>query len=207
MDGRLGNNRIPPEVFAALDTDDDGELSEAEIPEVAFQEYSFDDVDQDNSGALSLEEIMNAQSPSAPIWNVQVRARGAETPDGVFAWLDQDHDYMLSTREIQFAARRLGTIAKSNGIITPANIPDTFLIQFVRGDPQQDDQHFSIASSRKDRHASWPIWALSMDTNGDGDISADEFPGTRQQFIALDGNDDGFVERDEISRFSGHPDD
>jgi Ca2+-binding EF-hand superfamily protein len=189
---------IPPEAFAMLDANNDGELDESEIPDVALREYSFEDLDQDSNGKLTLQEIIEGMSPKSPIWNVQVRARAAESPDGVFAWLDKNQDNTLSTREITRVVDQLQTIASAQGVVSPDDIPDTFLVLFGRGDPDQDTQLFSMTPKNTERLASWPRWAQSMDTNRDGDISRREFPGTSQQFGKLDKNSDSFVDLEEV---------
>jgi Ca2+-binding EF-hand superfamily protein len=202
-DVRAARNQIPPQAFAMLDANNDGGLDEAEIPAEALREYSFEDLDQDGDDKLTLREINEGMSPKQPIWNVQVRARGAETPDGVFAWLDQNQDQYLSTREIHDAEDRLRAIESSDGSIKPADIPDSYLVQFVRGDPERDEQLFAATPRTRGETANlsdtWPRWAQSMDSNRDGEISRREFPGRSQQFDQLDKDSDGFIDGDELS--------
>lgn len=196
-DGRTGRNQIPPEAFAMLDANNDGGLDEREIPAPALRDYSFEDLDQDNDGKLTLHEINEGLRPKSPIWNVQVRARGAESPDAVFAWLDQNQDQFLSTREVMAAGGHLREIA-SDGIVTPASLPDSFLLQFGRGEPSQDETLFQLARPKTDPQDKRPRWAQSMDVNRDGDISRHEFPGSSGQFQDLDADGDGFVSTHEV---------
>jgi Ca2+-binding EF-hand superfamily protein len=202
----LGTTRqqIPPQAFAALDADNDGGLDQTEIPAAALREYSFEDLDQDGDEKLTLREINEGMSPKQPIWSIQVRARGAETPDALFAWLDENQDQFLSTREIIGASRRLRSRASSDGTVHPSDIPDSYLIRFGRGDPSQDEQLLALTplppSDRGGQANAWPSWAHAMDSNRDGEISRGEFPGTSQQFDLLDTNRDDFVDSDEISQ-------
>lgn len=205
-------NRIPPEAFAALDANKDGGLDESEIPAGAFAEYSFEDLDADGDKKLTLKEIREGMIPDAPIWGVQIRGRGAEAPDGVFAWLDQDRDRVLSEREITQVVERLRAIAavsdsRSDQILKPglpgalraSSIPDTFELHLTRGDPAQADQLFQFNNfSQAKRPAMWPRWAEAMDINRDGDISRTEFLGSDVQFRTLDANRDGFIHGDEL---------
>lgn len=202
----LGTARqqIPPAAFAALDADKDGALDETEIPAAALREYSFEDLDQDGDGKLTAREINEGMSPQQPIWNIQVRGRGAETPDAVFAWLDRNQDQFLSTREINDARQRLKEHASKDGSVVPVDIPDSYLIRIGRGDPDQDEQLLALTPpatvDRPNDASDWPRWAQAMDTNRDGEISRQEFPGTSEQFDQLDHNADNFVDAAEIAQ-------
>ena len=191
-------NAIPPEVFERLDADDNGELDENEIPNGALREYSFDDLDRDDNGRLSYRELAEGMAPPEPIWTVQVRSRGAEVPDAILSWLDQNQDGGLSTRELVASSERLGDLAGAEGSIAAKDFPDTFLVQFVRGDPRQDGQLFALTPASPTRLEGWPLWAQSMDVNQDGDIAKSEFLGSLDQFNALDRDRDGFLQGAEI---------
>ncbi len=132
-----------------------------------------------------------------PIWKVQVRGRAAEFPDGVFAWLDQNQDQILSERELQSSAQRLPR--PGGRPIGAADIPDSYLVQISRGDPAQDAQTFALSNSANRDRQSLPRWAVHMDANRDGDISQTEFIGTQQQFNDLDTNSDGFLDAQETN--------
>ena len=195
-DRRIGRNLLPPEAFAMLDANNDGGLDKDEIPDQFEDQYSFEELDADKDDKLTFAEIQNGLQPKAPIWNVQVRGRAAEFPDAVFAYLDQDNSLSLSTREIVSAKDRLTAIAK-DGKLTAAAIPETFLIQLVRGDPSQRNQLFTLVSSPT-KPPDAPRWATSMDVNGDGEIAWHEFIGSREQFKKLDKDSDGFIGFSEV---------
>ncbi len=198
-DRPFGNNQLPPEAFVMLDANKDGFLDEAEIPAPFLQQYSFEDMDADDDGKLTIDEIRDAMRPKSPLWSVQVRGRGAEFPDAVFAFLDQDNNLALNTREILTAADRLRSQA-IKGKVRPKDIPNTMMIQLVRGDPMQRNELFVFESRKRttDPLANAPRWAKSMDANGDGDISKIEFPGKEEAFSKLDINGDGFIAMDEL---------
>ncbi len=198
-DGPAGRNRIPREAFEMLDANNDGALEEDEIPDAAANEFSIDNLDTDDDGKLTFEEINSAQPGPQPIWNAQVRARGAEFPDGIFAWLDANHDQFLSTREILNSEARLRQCSPPGQAIKPIAIPDTFAIQFMHADPLQDQQNFQFSSIPQVPSGDWPRWAQNMDVNRDGEISELEFPGSASQFQKLDSNGDGFISADEIT--------
>ncbi len=200
-DRQSSRNRIPREVFEMLDANNDGGLQEDEIPDGAPDELSFTDLDADDDGKLTFQEINSvAKNQKLPIWGVQVRARGAEFPDGVFAWLDVNHDGFMSTREILTAPARLRVAKPADQPIKATDIPDTFALQFVRADPMQDmQQNFQFETPSSRAPSSGPPWAQNMDSNRDGEISRVEFPGSLEQFAKLDANGDGFISSDEIA--------
>ncbi len=135
----------------------------------------------------------------AECWRWQVRGRAAEVPDAWLAWLDGDHDRVLSSRELSQVADRLPENASSD------SIADTFVVHFGRGDPAFDEAMFSMpqdlgpgrstASTVDDPR---PSWAIAMDANRDGDISQTEFLGTLQQFGNWDTDGDLFIDATEI---------
>ena len=196
-DNRSSANQIPPEAFAILDANNDGGLDEAEIPDQFEDQYSFEDLDTNEDGKLTLKEINEGMLPQTPIWSIQLRGRAAEFPDSLFAFLDTDNDLSLSTREIITSPQRLRQLGKDS--LAADDITNTFMMQLVRGDPMQRNQLFAFETDPLDMQTdNVPTWAKSMDANSDGEISKIEFPGTQDQFAKLDVNGDGFVAFDEL---------
>ena len=193
-------NRIPREVFVQLDADQDGAIDENEIPEVAREQFPIEELDTNQDGKLTFLEINQALKQSESIWNYQVRARAAEHPDGVFAWLDTDHDQFLSAREIRTAPSRLLPLLNEDQQLKANEIPDTVVIQFGRGEPEQDDQRFQLVRRTSSRPTDLPRWFTHMDANADGEISETEFLGPIATFGNLDLNGDRFLKPDEALR-------
>ncbi|TWU57792.1 hypothetical protein [Rubripirellula reticaptiva] len=136
--------------------------------------------------------------PMANVWKHQVRARAAEVPDAVFAWLDADNNRRLSQREVAALKSRMRSIDSVQAI------PDTVIVQIGRGDPSQDDLLFSLARPISGGGADnladdRPAWAVGMDANRDGDVSELEFMGPIEQFRRWDRNGDKFLDSDEIA--------
>lgn len=193
---------IPQIAFDQLDANKDGGIDETEIPEGAESEFRFDLLDQDKDGKLSYQEINMTPSPPESIWETQVRGRGAEFPSGVFAWLDSDHNMLLSEREIAATNKRLDALLNQlqpdRKMLRPADLPDTVLIQFGRGEPSEDEGRFQLQRGMFAEPSTRPDWAIQMDSNRDGDISQNEFIGTLAQFKTLDQNNDRFIGKDEL---------
>lgn len=147
---------------------------------------------------LRVESFVGGET--AECWRYQVRCRAAEVPDAWLAWLDTDFDAVLSAREIADLSERL----PADG--TPRSVPDTYVVQFGRGDPNLDEVLFSMRGDPLNGRAgpstsvdSRPMWATAMDANRDGDIARSEFLGTAEQFARLDRNGDGFIDSGEIA--------
>ncbi|WP_182870139.1 hypothetical protein [Stieleria mannarensis] len=191
-------NRIPREVFRQLDADNSGAIDEEELPEAAKKQFPLDQLDADGDGKLSFMEINQTLGQKQSIWNVQVRGRAAEHPDGVFAWLDRDHDQFLSHREIVSAPARLQTLVDETGTVPARTIPDTLMIQFCRGQPDQDEMRFQIKQANSAETDSRPRWAIRMDANRDGDVSENEFIGPLEVFRELDADEDRFLSAVEV---------
>ncbi len=134
------------------------------------------------------------------IWNYQLRSRAAEHPDGVFSWLDLDHDQFLSSREIGLATARLTELLGDAPQIRPTEIPDTLFVQFGRGEPEQDATQFELRRKQKTSNAGRPAWASRMDSNADGEVSQNEFLGPVEAFEKLDGGSDQYLSAKEIER-------
>ncbi|QDV81869.1 EF hand [Stieleria magnilauensis] len=198
LDMPTTQNRIPRQVFVQLDANKDGAIDESEIPDGAKDQFPLESLDQNGDGKLSFLEINQALQQKQSIWNFQVRGRAAEHPDGVFAWLDLDHDQFLSTREIQSASARLRALATENVALSASDIPDTLMIQFCRGEPDQDDARFQFSRRVTEESDERPSWAIHMDANRDGDVSENEFLGPIESFRELDRDDDLFLSAAEV---------
>ncbi len=68
-------NQFSDQAFAMFDLDKDGGLDKTEIPKPVLREHSFEAIDSDQDGKLTIQEIHAALAAKKPIWSVQVRAR------------------------------------------------------------------------------------------------------------------------------------
>ena len=65
-DRQTRRNRIPREAFEMLDANNDGALEENEIPDGVPAEFSFAELDTDNDGKLTYQEVNRAPMTAAP---------------------------------------------------------------------------------------------------------------------------------------------
>tara|TARA_R110002049_G_scaffold50370_3_gene143031 strand:- start:56863 stop:58656 length:1794 start_codon:yes stop_codon:yes gene_type:complete len=180
----------------SIDDNDSGQLV---LADDRFQlvVQVVDRLERSNSIAKKMVEMFSAST--APIWAYQVRARSFEQPDLLFAWLDRDQNQVLSAREIAYATDRLRASFNNRSEIQRADLPVTYTLKLVRGDPAQDTLNFQQMPSSGTLETI-PRWATEMDINGDREISKVEFIGTIEQFDELDANADGFLGPIELRR-------
>lgn len=193
------NTQIPREAFDQLDANNDGGLDADEIPDGAEEQLSLETYDENEDGKLSYEELTQRRVELESIWASQVRGRAAEFPAALFAWLDRNHDHFLSARELESTSSRLSALLGERASLAPEDFPEAYLVQIGRGEPQQDDALFLPRRERRMVSDTRPTWAIRMDANVDGEIATIEFPGSAEQFRALDEDGDGYLSAEEVA--------
>lgn len=194
-----------PSLFTRLDADKSGLLEASEQqPILGATNVPLAEIDTSGDGKLSLKECQTAAADSQPYSSLQTQARVAHAADALFAWLDQQRDGRLTSREIRGAAQRLGAIDRDgDGQITPDEVPPRLTLVVSRG--AQARINVAMQAGRPS-DVQGPAWMSAMDRNRDGEISPREFLGTRQQFTQLDADGDGFLSAQEASAAaSGDP--
>lgn len=202
---------VPPEqmleqLFATHDKDEDGKLTEEELPEPL--KALLRELDESEDNALDKEElkknaqkVMTAMGPTAggrpggpPLGPGGLLggpggpgAAGAGMMQGMarqmFTGFDQNNDGKLSPDEVPADFRKNFEVmdADGDGLLTI----EEFLAAMQPGGPQND----KALINRVLRH----------DEDGDGQISEDEAPEfLKKHFAKLDANSDGYVDEDEL---------
>src|SRR5262249_22395429 len=123
----------------------------------------------------------------------------------LFEILDADHDGRLSPRELRVAWARLEPWDRDHaGRLTRRQLPPQFQLVLSHGQsrlniPVPAGAGFGDLPMFRDRSRG-PLWFRKMDRNGDGDVSATEFLGTRAQFRRIDTDGDGLIDATEAER-------
>lgn len=183
--------------FQAVDGDKNGYLDEEEYrtaPQSAG--IPFEAVDEDENGKVFPEELLSFFKNQRLAQRCQAHARAADEVDAWFAVLDANDDGRLTPREIGATPKQLTALdTDQDGTLRHDDVPDSIAVAFARGSLQQENRLFARPPAGQPAvDPSLPRWFLSMDQNGDGEISPREFLGTSVQFERLDVDSDGYIE-------------
>jgi len=175
-------------VFAAMDRDGDGKVTEQE-----FKAY------------LDLLQEYKERLQGACVTLVF-----ADHSRGLFDLLDTDRDGRLSVREMRAAPQILKTLnAEARGFITGGDVPRTYRLTLKKGPASRGINPATFFSSlyggnkatADERPTAGPIWFRKLDRNRDGDVSRREWFGTEEQFREIDTDGDGLISAEEAERY------
>ena len=187
--------RLP--AFGALDTDEDGEISVAEIDAAPDSLASLDD---DGDGRLSGDELR--PPPPPPIGGP---ARTPAEATAAFLAFDADVDGALAGAELpsQFVSLVSRADADGDGAATEAEI--LALMTAEAAGPEEEEQPESEADDAASddagdggaRRRSTPLMT-ALDADQDGEVSAAEIGSAAQSLRSLDADGDGRLTPDEL---------
>lgn len=153
-------------------------------------------------------ELSAAQSGSALANQSLDQVAIGAVMDGypVLRMLDRNHDRRLSRRECKAIRSVLESQDKNNDgqvmwieLRLPVRICVTLgpMVHQILREPSWP----AALPFAEPEQPEAPPWFVTMDSNKDGDLSRKEFLGTRDQFKALDADNDGLLSVKEASRF------
>jgi Ca2+-binding EF-hand superfamily protein len=193
-------------VLTGLDTDENQSLDADEAAGLVAAGWTFETIDQNQDGKLSLDEIKKSAEALTIYRDAQVQIRAGEAADPLFGWLDADNDGRLTRRELDRADARLAELDADGDDYTAAEeLPGRLSCAIVLGTAMPDAAQPTAAAARDAAGGDAPRWMKAMDVNSDGEISRREFLGTSEQFTRLDANADTFIDAAEAKAAGGGP--
>ena len=192
------NAGLSQSIFDSADSEKKGYLTEKDIARPQFQIlriiFSVGDVNGD--GKLdqmeykTYVEIMNA------FFHQSIKlSSGSQKLNNIFRLLDENNDNKLSQREMRNGWSRLKKVGLRNNLFDPKSIQPTYYVECV---PQNESvsriNPFTMNLEQKGpKNLTGPIWFHNLDRNFDNDLSPAEFPGTAEEFAAIDLDHDGLI--------------
>lgn len=188
-------------LFNSLDANKDGWLTDKEVARPPFTYVALMRLaDRNGDDKVSRKEFVAFMDLQSRLQSVLSFLYVADGGTSLFSMLDTNSDGLLSQREMQSAAKVLAPWMK-NGRLSKADLPRHYHFRVrqvspllaqggFQGDPRN---RFPVIV----RPALGPVWFQKMDRNGDGDVSRQEWLGSRAQFDKIDTDKDGLISLDE----------
>jgi Ca2+-binding EF-hand superfamily protein len=149
---------------------------------------------------VSAQDLGSAQGANQTLTQAaqraQVRAMIHDQCDALFEALDKNADGRLGEREIATCTDRFSEWdANQDAWLNNNELPYCMVVAFLLGErPTEQSFYVPTFVSAASASGSAPAWFAAADLNRDGDLSRREFIGAPEQFLALDANDDGYIE-------------
>ena len=158
--------------------------------------------DADNDGKLYRAELEAFLAWQNALRSAAVRLDVNAAADPLFGLLDASGDGRLTLREMRGALQACQS-RDTNGDsrLELDELPVVIRLDFSHvgyGAPNSTTDSSKTDTSAQSVDVGPPVWFVRMDLNGDGDLVPREFLGTREQFIALDSDGDGFLDAAEV---------
>jgi Ca2+-binding EF-hand superfamily protein len=192
--------RVVDELFARLDSDRNQYLEPAEADQSPQVKRALHVIDLDGDDKIMPQELHDYAQCVALLAPRQLVASYQGQSQSLFETIDVNRDTKLSPLELAaFSARIPKWDADGNGAVTAADVSSTARLTIgpaVSWTVRQED----AAASPSLRH---PIWFTRMDRNQDGVVSHREFLGPPPAFLAIDADDNGFLDPAEATVAGG----
>ncbi|MDM4016987.1 hypothetical protein [Roseiconus lacunae] len=190
--------------FNQIDLDANGYLDRDEIAEhQRFERYLFDAMDRDKDDRVFADEMMQYVREYTEPASTTCQVTLMDSGNGFFQVLDENADGRISIRELRACEQNLIRVTPTDQAqIDPKSMMASYRIEIKRGGtslfgrvdrPTIDSPEAFLAPPVG------PIWFQRMDRNGDGDLTWDEFLGSRETFHQLDHDRDNLIDKNEAS--------
>ena len=191
--------------FNELDVDANGYIDTTEaMQKIRMQRGLFDMIDTDRDGKVFGPEMKQFVSVAGIPVASTCRLNVYDTGFGFFQILDTNHDGRISAREMRDVGKSLSAMDRDGTAgLSPTEPTRNYRIEFTRGsfvlfgriEPR------SMMATQTPVYVSrvlkGPVWYQRMDRNNDGDLSWEEFLGSRRDFDRLDVDKDGLIDLEE----------
>ena len=187
--------------FNELDTDANGYIDMTEASQrIRMQRGLFDMIDTDRDAKIFGPEMKQFVSVAGIPVSSTCRLNVYDTGFGFFQILDTNSDGRLSAREMKDVPKSLGAMDHDGTSgLSPTEPTRNYRIEFTRGSfvlfgkIEPRSMQATAAPVYVSRVAQGPVWYQRMDRNNDGDLTWEEFLGSRRDFDRLDVDKDGLI--------------
>jgi len=188
--------------FNELDTDGNGYIDITEtMQKIRMQRGLFDLIDLDRDGKIFGPEMKQFVSVAGiPVASTS-RVNVYDTGFGLFQLLDTNKDGRIFAREMRDVGKSLGVMDRDGTPgLSRTELTRNYRIEFTRGSFVlfgRIEPRTMVASQAPiyvSRVSQGPIWFQRMDRNNDGDLTWEEFLGSRRDFDRLDVDKDGMID-------------
>lgn len=188
--------------FNELDTDANGYIDVTEASQrIRMQRGLFDMIDTDRDAKIFGPEMKQFVSVAGIPVSSTCRLNVYDTGFGFFQILDTNSDGRLSAREMKDVPKSLGAMDHDGTPgLSPTEPTRNYRIEFTRGSfvlfgkIEPRGMQATAAPVYVSRVAQGPVWYQRMDRNNDGDLTWEEFLGSRRDFDRLDVDKDRLID-------------
>lgn len=191
--------------FNELDTDANGYIDVTEASQrIRMQRGLFDMMDTDRDGKIFGPEMKEFVSVAGIPVASTCRLNVYDTGFGFFQILDTNSDGRLSAREMKDVGKSLSAMDR-DGVpgLAPTEPTRNYRVEFSRGSfvlfGKIEPRSMTVTASPiyASRASQGPVWYQRMDRNNDGDLTWEEFLGSRRDFDRIDADKDGLIDLQE----------